>query len=190
MTLAARFENAISESIELKRLFAAEQGAKVAAAARMLAGTLQGGGKVLLFGNGGSAADAQHIATELVGHFKIARKPLPALSLTTDTSLLTALANDDGYETVFSRQIEGLGDKGDVFLAITTSGNSPSILSAAKTAQQKGINVIALTGKTGGKVKNIADLCVKVPSNNTQRIQEAHITIGHILCLLIEKGLF
>ncbi len=158
--------------------------------AEKIANAYKAGGKVLLIGNGGSAADAQHIAAELVGRFKLERKGLPAIALTTDTSILTALANDYGYEAVFSRQLEAIANDKDVLIAITTSGTSPNILKAVETAHSKGVFVIGLTGEAGGKLKNIADLTIMVPSDNTARIQEAHITIGHIICSLVEKGIF
>jgi D-sedoheptulose 7-phosphate isomerase len=180
----------LEESIDVKKAILHDLPGIIVDAARTISKAFQSGNKVLLIGNGGSAADAQHIATELVGHLKLSRKALPAIALTTDSSLLTALANDDGFDTVFSRQIEALADKDDVLLAITTSGNSPNILAAAKTAHAKGMKVIGLTGKSGGNLKNAADLTLIVPSDNTQRIQEAHITIGHIICRLVEDELF
>ena len=163
---------------------------KIAEAAQKIINTYQAGCKVLLIGNGGSAADAQHIAAELVGRFKMERKALSAIALTTNTSLLTAVANDYGYDTVFSRQVEALAGKNDVLIVITTSGVSPNILKAVEAARAKGAKVIGLTGKTGGKLKDMADLAIVVPSDNTQRIQEGHITIGHIICHLVEKELF
>ena len=163
---------------------------KIAEAAQKIIIAYQAGGKVLLMGNGGSAADAQHIAAELVGRFKMERKALPAIALTTNTSLLTAVANDYGYDTVFSRQVEALAGKNDILIVITTSGVSPNILKAVEAARAKGAKVIGLTGKTGGKLKDMADLAIVVPSDNTQRIQEGHITIGHIICHLVENGLF
>ena len=163
---------------------------KIAEAAQKIINTYQAGCKVLLIGNGGSAADAQHIAAELVGRFKMERKALSAIALTTNTSLLTAVANDYGYDTVFSRQVEALAGKNDILIVITTSGVSPNILKAVEAARAKGAKVIGLTGKTGGKLKDMADLAIVVPSDNTQRIQEGHITIGHIICHLVENGLF
>lgn len=163
---------------------------KIADAAQIILDAYKDGRKVLLIGNGGSAADAQHMATELVGKLQRERAALPAIALTTDTSLLTALANDQGYETVFSRQIEALAAAGDILIAISTSGTSANILKGVKTARSLGVRVIALTGKTGGKLKGLADLTIAVPSDNTQRIQEAHITIEHIICQLVEDGLF
>ncbi len=145
------------------------------------------GGKVVLFGNGGSAADAQHIAGELVGKFKLDRQALPAIALTTNTSILTAVANDYGYETVFSRQVEALVNEKDVVIGISTSGDSPNVIEAIKMAKKKGAKTIGLTGGDGGKLAEVADLVLAVPSDNTPRIQETHITIGHIVCELVER---
>ncbi len=180
----------LEESASVKKTMALSITDKIADAARMIIDAYKAGKKVLLIGNGGSAADAQHMATELVGRLQRERAALPAIALTTDTSLLTALANDRGYDTVFSRQIEALATAGDVLIALSTSGTSTNILQAVKTAKSKGIQVIALTGKTGGKLKSLADLTIAVPSENTQRIQEAHLTVEHIICQLVESGLF
>ena len=147
------------------------------------------GGKVILFGNGGSAADAQHIAGELVGQFKFKRQAFPAIALTTNTSILTAVANDYGYDTVFSRQVEALVDEKDVVIGISTSGNSPNVIKAIEMAKMKGARTIGLTGGSGGKLAKVADLVLTVPSDVIPRIQEAHITIGHIVCELVEKEL-
>ena len=145
--------------------------------------------KTIFFaGNGGSAADSQHIAAELVGRFKKNRKPLKAISLTTDTSILTAVGNDFGYETVFSRQLEALGTKGDLLICSSTSGNSKNILNVIKVAKRKKIKTIVLLGNNGGKCKNISDIPIVVESNNTARIQEVHILIGHIICEIIDKN--
>jgi len=162
----------------------------IAKAAQIILDAYKAGGKVLLIGNGGSAADAQHIAAELAGRFKLERTGLPAIALTTNTSVLTALANDYGYDRVFSHQLEALANDKDVLIAITTSGTSPNILKAVEMAHSKGVTVIGLTGAKGGKLKDSADLTIMVPSDDTPRIQEAHITIGHIICHLVEKGLF
>ncbi len=148
------------------------------------------GGKLLIAGNGGSAADAQHIAGELVSRFFFDRPALPALALTTDTSILTAIGNDYGYERLFSRQLEGNGKAGDLFLAISTSGNSPSILEAMITARRMGLHVVALTGGSGGQMVPLCDLCLILPSTVTPRIQEGHILVGHLLCAFIERSLF
>jgi D-sedoheptulose 7-phosphate isomerase len=145
---------------------------------------------VYLIGNGGSAADAQHIAGELIGRFKINRRPLPAIALTTDTSVITAIANDFGYETCFARQIEALAKPGDVLLAFSTSGNSKGILNAVQVAKSLRAITIGFTGKDGGLLKSIVDICLKIPSDNTPRIQECHITVGHIICSIVEKEIF
>ncbi len=142
-----------------------------------------------MFGNGGSAADAQHIAGELVGKLLLERQALPAIALSTNTSILTALANDYGYETVFSRQVEALVDENDVVIGISTSGNSPSVTEAIKAAIAKGAKTAGLTGGSGGTLAEVADLVIIVPSEVTPRIQEAHITIGHIICEMVEKEL-
>ncbi len=161
---------------------------KAAAEASIL--TLRNGGKILICGNGGSAADAQHFSAELVGRYKKERKGLPALALTTDSSVLTAISNDYGYDMVFSRQVDALGEKGDMLFLISTSGNSQNLLEAAKTAKEKGIRAIGLLGKGGGKLVALCDSAIVVPSDNTPRIQEMHGMAIHMLCGLIENGLF
>ncbi len=150
----------------------------------------RGSNKTILAGNGGSAADAQHIAAELVGRYGFDRPSIPSLALTTDTSNLTAIGNDYGYDKVFSRQLEGMGQKGDIFIGISTSGNSMNIINAFYSAKEKGIKTVALVGKDGGKMAEIADISIIIPSNSTPRIQESHILIGHILCDIIEKEIF
>lgn len=146
--------------------------------------------KILLAGNGGSAADAQHIAGELVSRFYFDRPGLAALALTTDTSILTAIGNDYGYDYTFARQVEANGQEGDVFIGLSTSGNSANIIAAVEAATQKNITTVAFTGESGGKLKDMVDILINVPSAITPRIQEAHITVGHILCAIIEKELF
>jgi D-sedoheptulose 7-phosphate isomerase len=146
--------------------------------------------KVMIAGNGGSAADSQHIAAEFVGRFSFDRKGLPAIALTTDTSVLTAIGNDYGFDRVFARQINALGNRGDVFLALSTSGNSGSILEALKECRLKGVISIGLTGSSGGKMNDLCDLLIKVPSGETPRIQEMHILIAHIICELVEESIF
>jgi len=143
--------------------------------------------KILIAGNGGSAADSQHFATELTGRYKIQRKGYAAISLSTDTSFLTAWSNDYNFETVFARQIEALGQKNDIFFGISTSGNSKNIIAAVKTAKTIGLKTICLLGKTGGKLKNLADISIIIPSKNTPRIQECHIMLIHIICEELEK---
>jgi D-sedoheptulose 7-phosphate isomerase len=146
--------------------------------------------KTILAGNGGSAADAQHIAAELVGRYGFDRPSIPSLALTTDTSNLTAIGNDYGYDAVFSRQIEGMGQEGDLFIGISTSGNSQNVINAFESAKKMGITTVALVGRDGGKMGQMADYALIVPSNVTARIQESHILIGHIICDIIEKELF
>lgn len=148
------------------------------------------GNKVLVAGNGGSAADAQHIAGELVSRFYFDRDALPAIALTTDTSILTAIGNDYGYDNVFARQIQANGVAGDLFLGISTSGNSPNILKALEECRKKGIVTVGLTGGSGGRMAESCDYCIVVPSGETPRIQEAHIMIGHIFCSVIEEAIF
>ena len=146
--------------------------------------------KTILAGNGGSAADAQHIAAEMVGRYGFDRPSLPSLALTTDTSALTAIGNDYGYDRVFSRQLEGMGQDGDIFIGISTSGNSQNIVNAFHSAKEKNIFTVALVGKDGGLMAKAADIAIVVPSNSTPRIQESHILIGHIICDIIEKEMF
>ncbi len=150
--------------------------------------TLKNGGKILLCGNGGSAADAQHIAAELTGRYKTQRNSLPGIALTTDTSALTAIGNDYGYKFVFSRQLSGIGNKGDLLIAISTSGNSENVIDVIKVAKEKGIFVLGFSGKNGGKMSEICDLNLIVPSDNTPRIQEMHILFGHIICQAIDDA--
>ena len=148
------------------------------------------GKKILIAGNGGSAADAQHFAAELVGRYGFDRPSLPSIALTTDTSNLTAIGNDYGYEYVFSRQLEGLGQEGDLFIGISTSGNSQNVINAFESAKHKGITTIALVGRDGGKMAAMADYAIVVPSNATPRIQESHLLIEHMICDIIEKEIF
>ncbi len=164
--------------------------AGIAEAAYLILEAYQKGGKVLLCGNGGSAADAQHIAAELSGRFYFDRPPLYAEALHVNTSYLTAVANDYGYEEVFARMVEAAGRPGDVLVAISTSGNSPSVLRAAQRALERQMIVLGLTGSGGGQLSSVCTLCLKVPSADTPRIQECHILIGHIWCELLEKWLF
>ena len=151
---------------------------------------LLGGGKILICGNGGSASDAQHFAAEIVGRFEKERRAFPAIALSTDTSILTAVGNDYGYDRVFCRQVEALVSQGDTVIGLSTSGNSPNVVEAMKTAREKGATTIALTGRDGGRLADVADIVLKVPSTRTPRIQEAHITIGHIVCMLVERRIY
>lgn len=155
--------------------------------ANLLIESLRAGNKILFFGNGGSAADSQHIAGELVGKFRRVRKAMPAIALTTDTSILTSIGNDFGYDYVFARQIEGLGQPGDVAIGISTSGNSPNVLRALQAARDIGMATVGFTGESGGQMQDYVDICFHAPSDSTPRIQEVHITAGHIICEMVEK---
>ncbi len=155
----------------------------------LVTSVLKDGGKVVLLGNGGSAADAQHIAAELVGRFAIERQAFPAIALTTNSSIITAIGNDYGYDKVFSRQVEAIVNANDIVIGITTSGNSLNVLEALKVARTKGAKTVGLTGENGAKLANVTDLTLTVPSSSTPRIQEVHITVGHIVCELVEKEL-
>ena len=185
-----RITSIVAESLEVKRSFFDAHADDVRRAAEIIVGAIKAGGKLLVFGNGGSAADAQHIAGELVNRFLQQRKALPAIALTTDGGVLTCIANDTGFENIFSRQIEALGQKGDVCLAITTSGNSPNVIAACNQAREQQMKVIGLLGRDGGPVAPLCDLALIVESNDTQRIQETHNLAGHILCELVESSLF
>ena len=182
----SEIEERLVESIRTKEQVLKSLVPVIDQATSLLIETLESGGKILLFGNGGSAADSQHIAAELVGKLIVKRRALPAIALTTDTSNLTALGNDFGYEAIFQRQLEALGEKGDAAIGISTSGQSANILRAMETARAKGLKTIALTGRSGKPLSDCVDLSITIPSESTQRIQEAHITIAHILCELIE----
>ena len=188
MNREAAIKSQIEESIRLNKYLATEVEILMSIADKLVRG-FRRGNKVLLFGNGGSAADAQHIASELAGRFYRDREPLPAIALTTNTSSLTAIANDYGYETVFVRQLQGLVKKGDVVIGISTSGNSSNVLLAIEEAKRRSAVTIAFTGK-GGKLRELADYTLSIPSEDTPRIQEAHITAGHIICYLVEEELF
>jgi D-sedoheptulose 7-phosphate isomerase len=164
--------------------------ATVGEAAAKVTDALKAGNKILLGGNGGSAGDAQHIAGELISRFNFDRAPLAGIALTTDTSILTAIGNDYGYEHLFSRQIRGLGRPGDVFIGISTSGRSPNILAGLKAAREGGLITIGLTGAGGGSMPELCDVCVRVPSDSTPFIQQVHITVGHIICAIAEVEIF
>jgi D-sedoheptulose 7-phosphate isomerase len=159
----------------------------VVASAQLCIDSLKNGGKILIFGNGGSAADAQHIAAELVGRYKVNRKGLPAIALTTDTSILTSIANDFGYTNVFNRQIETLANNGDIAIGLSTSGNSDNVISALNLASKLNCNTIGFSGQNRGKMSEICDINLAVPSKDTPRIQEMHIVIGHTICHLIDQ---
>ena len=186
-----RIASTVAHSIEVKERYFAEHAGEVLRAADLIADSFRAGGKLLLFGNGGSAADAQHIAGEFVNRFHHQdRKAMPALALSTDGGVLTCVANDTGFEQVFARQVEAFGARGDVLLAITTSGNSPNVIAAADRARAKEMRVVGMLGRDGGRVRALCDLALVVPSADTQRVQETHNLIGHIICDLVEQTLF
>lgn len=180
----------LKESADVKNAVAGSLSGEILRAAEFIYAAFAGGNKVFFVGNGGSAADAQHIAAEFVGHFKKDRRPLPALALTTNTSNLTAIGNDYSFDAVFVRQLEAFLKKDDILVAISTSGKSPNIIKAVEFAKSKDVKIIGLLGMGGGELQNLVDLAIVIPSNDTQRIQESHITIGHIICDLVEEKLF
>ena len=187
---AARVRALLLESARVKTATAEQLAPAIAQAAAQLSAAFQAGGHALLFGNGGSASDAQHIAAEWVGRLGPERPALPAIALTANSAEVTALGNDYGFENIFARGIEAHGRAGDVALAISTSGNSPNILCALKTARARGLKSIALLGRTGGRAAALADIQLVVPSDDTQHIQEAHIAIGHAIAALVDRALF
>jgi D-sedoheptulose 7-phosphate isomerase len=181
----------VAESIEVKRRYFAEHAEDVVRAASMIAASFSTGGKVLLCGNGGSSTDAQHVAGEFVNQFgRLKRRALPALALSTDGGVLTSIANDTSFENVFARQVEAFGERGDVLVAISTSGTSANVVRACESARERDMKVIGLLGRDGGRVAALCDLALVVPSDDTQRIQETHNLVGHVLCELVEHTLF
>ncbi len=182
--------NSFKESGEIKKQFIGESLSSLVATIRAIVQALEAGNKVLLFGNGGSAADAQHIAAEFVNRISMERPPLPALSLVTDPSVLTSISNDYSFSEVFAKQIKALGKAGDIAVGISTSGNSPNLVRAFEVAREIGITTVALIGSNGGTMAELADYALIVPSSKTPRIQEAHITIGHVICEMVERLLF
>ena len=180
----------LNAHIDAVNMVAGQLTEPIAECAQMLVDTLKGGHKLLIMGNGGSAADSQHFAAEMVGRFLMERKALPAIALTTDTSILTAVGNDYGFDEIFTRQVEALARPGDILIGISTSGNSLNIKRALETGQRIGVKTIGLLGRDGGEIGPIVDFNLTVPNFETPRIQEAHLIIIHILCDLIEKGLF
>jgi D-sedoheptulose 7-phosphate isomerase len=181
--------NILEDSVSVKRRSIESSLSDIIKAAEMLAACVSAGNKILIFGNGGSAADSQHLAAEFINRFQIERPPLAAIALTTDSSILTSIANDDSFNNIFSKQVEALGKPGDVAWAISTSGNSPNVIRAVQTARRQKMATIAMTGR-GGELAGWADLVFSVDSETTARIQETHITIGHILCDLTERILY
>jgi len=184
-----RIEEILLESIQVKEEILRSNITQIKDIADLMIECLKKNGKVILFGNGGSASDSQHIAAEFVGRFKKDRTALAAIALTTNTSILTSLANDYGYEVVFAKQIEALGQKNDIAVGISTSGKAKNVALAIKQAKKMGIKTVALTGGDGGELAKLADTSLVVPSSITARIQESHITIGHIICELVEQAL-
>lgn len=190
--MKAYISSEILRSMEIKRAIAKDRailGLIEQAAGKMIE-VYRKGNKIMIGGNGGSAADAQHIAGEFVSRFYFDRPGLPCIALTTDTSVLTAIGNDYGYEQLFARQIQANGQTGDLFIGISTSGNSPNVRRALEMCRAMGITTIGLTGETGGSMAALCDICIRIPSHETPRIQEAHIMIGHILCAIVEESIF
>lgn len=190
MDFKSRIQDSLSESAFVKLLLLQRQSEMIEAIAKRLIRTLRAGRTIFLFGNGGSAADAQHIAAELEARFLKERRALPCLALTTNTSTLTAIGNDYGYDRTFARQVEAYARKGDAVVAISTSGNSPNVLAGVKAARKAGAATVGFSNETGGKLRKLVDLCLCVPSTDTQRVQECHLAVGHVLCGLIEASLF
>ena len=178
------------ESADLKLSFIRENADKLVKVVEVVADAITHGNKIILFGNGGSAADSQHIAAEFVNRFLIERRPLPALALTTDTSIMTSIGNDRDFSDIFSRQIMALGKRDDVAIGLTTSGNSDNVIRAFQVGKEMGIKTVGITGKDGGEVINMVDFSLNVSSDSTPRIQEVHITIGHIICEMVDTVLF
>ena len=183
-------EKALRESIKVKEEFIKENGRNLVLFAEKIAQAFTADRKLMICGNGGSAADAQHIAAEFVNRFMLERPPLPAIALTTDTSVITSIGNDYSFDDIFSKQIKALGMEGDVLLAISTSGNSANVISAVKAARGVGIYTVTFTGGDGGRVRSLADMALVVKSNTTARIQEAHGLAGHVICQLVDYILF
>jgi len=185
-----RIIKAFEESVDVKRRFVQEHVDRIVQVAHVIAAAFRDGHKVLLFGNGGSSTDASHIAAEFVGRYHRERRPLPAIALATDMAAITCIANDYDYAEIFARQVRAHGQKGDVVIAISTSGNSPNVLKGLDAARELGLTTIGWTGGKGGKLVGLVDHLFIVPSTVTARIQESHITLGHVLCELIEESLF
>jgi D-sedoheptulose 7-phosphate isomerase len=182
--------DALKQNLSVTDAFITKNASKLVQCAKSVSAALTHSRKLMICGNGGSAADAQHIAAEFVNRLRLERRPLPAMALTTDSSIITSVANDYGYENVFSKQIEALGVEGDILLAISTSGRSPSILSAVRAAKQRSLYTVGLIGGDGGAMLGLVDLPLHVESDQTPRVQEAHILAGHLICELVEYTLF
>jgi D-sedoheptulose 7-phosphate isomerase len=181
---------AIRDSIEVKTILLKQHVSIITDLSRLLTDALKGGNKLVLFGNGGSAADAQHVAAELVNRFQLDRNALPAIALTTDTSILTSVGNDLAFDQLFSRQVWALVQRGDVAVGISTSGNSPNVINGIIAAKERGAVTVGFTGRSGGTLKDLVDICCHVSSDSTPRIQEAQITIWHALCEVVEREMF
>lgn len=188
-TVASLLQRSLHEHIQAIEALLKTHLTEIERSGQMICSALDQGNKVLLCGNGGSAADAQHIAAELVGTYELQRRAWPSIALTTDTSALTALSNDFGYDHVFARQVEALAREADVLVALSTSGGSPNVIKAAESARKLGCRIIALTGRTGEPLASMCDVAITVPSERTSRIQEAHITIGHLWCEMVDTQL-
>ncbi|MEW6593913.1 MAG: D-sedoheptulose 7-phosphate isomerase [Thermodesulfobacteriota bacterium] len=183
-------DESLRESLAAKEAFASRERAAITTLVGWMADAIRAGKKILIFGNGGSAADAQHMAAEFVNRFLINRRPLPAIALTTDSSILTSIGNDFSFDDIFLKQIQALGQAGDVAIGISTSGNSPNVLKAIEEARGMGLRTAALTGGSGGKLLNVAELTLNVPSTKTPAIQETHLWVEHLLCQLVDEVLF
>ncbi|MCX5834642.1 MAG: D-sedoheptulose 7-phosphate isomerase [Deltaproteobacteria bacterium] len=183
-------QKAFQESAELKDQFLKDSLGQIVKVVNVITASLKKGNKILLFGNGGSAADAQHLAAEFVNRFTIERPPLPAIALTTDTSIITSIGNDYDFAQIFAKQIRAIGQAGDVAIGMSTSGVSPNVLRGLETAKKMELITIGLTGRDGGQVAQVVDYCLNVPSNSVPRIQEVHITLGHVICQLVDYKLF
>ncbi len=190
MNIQTIIKDSLAGSMAAQENFVAESSDSLLASVELVIECFQGGGKLLLFGNGGSAADAQHLAAEFVNRFLINRRPLPALALTTDTSILTSVGNDFSYDDIFAKQISALGKKEDLALGISTSGNSTNVIAAFAEAKKIGMKTVALTGCNGGKMRGNVDLLLNVPSDHTPHIQETHLWIEHMICQLVDEKMF
>jgi D-sedoheptulose 7-phosphate isomerase len=189
-SLQNKIRDIFEQSIEIKRSFVETHSEKIEQAVELSVAAFKKGKKLLFFGNGGSSSDASHLAAEFVNRFKIERPGLPALALATDMAVLTSISNDYDYSEIFSRQIRTLGQEGDIAFAISTSGNSPNVVKGVLAAKEKGLKIVAFTGGNGGKLAPLSDLVFIVPSSNTARIQESHITLGHVICELVDEFLY
>ena len=190
MTTEDRIAGLFADSIRTKELFVSRYASLIKEVSELIVSSFRNGSKILLMGNGGSSSDASHIAGEFVGRFKNDRPPLPAIALNTDTAVITCIGNDYGYDHVFSRQVEAFARAGDVVMAISTSGNAPNVIAAIEAAKKMGIATIGLTGGSGGKLASLVDYAFVVPSKETPRIQEVHITLGHVICEVVEDILY